>query len=160
MQLTLYTDYSLRVLLYLALQEEGATISEISERYNISRNHLVKIVHNLGRLGFIDTVRGRGGGMRLAKPPKDIVLGQVVAQVEPHFHLVECFDRDQNTCVIAPSCKLKHVLFEAHRAFMAVLEQYTLADLVVNRDELLALFADGAAPAKAGRTTKAEGAAP
>jgi len=144
MQLTLYTDYSLRVLLYLSLQEESVTISEISDRYKISRNHLVKIVHNLGRLGYIQTTRGRGGGILLAKPPSEIVLGKLVAQVEPNFHIVECFDGARNACVLTPACSLKKVLADAHRAFMDVLNQYTLADLTTNRRELLALFSDKA----------------
>jgi len=140
MQLTQYSDYALRALIYLAVCEGSVTISEISEQYGISRNHLVKVVHNLGKLGYITTARGRHGGLRLALPPEQINIGDVVRKTEPNFTLVECFDGKNNKCVITPACKLKGVLGEAFRAFTAVLDQYTLADMTANREALRACF--------------------
>ncbi len=141
MQLTLYTDYSFRVLIYLGLKGEGlATITEISENYEISRNHLVKVVHNLSNNGFIHTVRGKGGGMRLAFAPEDINVGTVVRATEKNFNIVECFDRDNSNCPITPVCALKGALKEASRNFIGVLDRYTLADVLVNRDELAGSF--------------------
>lgn len=136
MQLTQYTDYALRTLLYLAITEENATITEIADRYKISRNHLVKVVHNLGKLGYITTIRGRQGGLRLARKPEEINLGDVVRRTEPNFFLVECFDRANDQCIITPGCQLKGVLGKAFKAFMGVLDEYTLADMVGNRREL------------------------
>lgn len=138
MQLTQYSDYALRTLIYLAVQDDNATITEIAERYKISRNHLVKVVHNLGKLGYITTTRGRHGGIRLAMPPEEINIGDVVRRTEPHFTLVECFDGRENRCVITPACKLMGVLGEAFRAFTHVLDQYTLADMTANAKELRA----------------------
>ena len=137
MQLTLYTDYSLRVLMYLGLKPQRiATITEIAESYGISRNHLVKVVHNLATQGFVTTTRGRGGGMTLARPPRKINIGDVVRHTEVNFDLVECFDKVNNTCPIAPACILKGALYEARKAFMAVLDRYTLEDVVENGDWL------------------------
>ncbi len=137
MQLTLYTDYSLRVLLYLGLvPERTATITEIARAYGISRNHLVKVVHNLSIHEFIQTTRGRGGGIALARPPEEINIGDVVRHTEVNFDLVECFNREQNTCPIAAACILKGALYEAQRAFMAVLDKKTLANVLENSDWL------------------------
>ena len=133
MQLTLYTDYSLRVLVYLGLvSERTATITEIANAYQISRNHLVKVVHNLSLTGFIRTTRGRGGGIALARDPENINIGDVVRHTEGNFHLVECFDVARNACPIALSCFLKDSLYDAQRAFMAVLDNKTLADMLKN----------------------------
>jgi len=133
MQLTLYTDYSLRVLLYLGLNTRRiATITEIASSYGISRNHLVKVVNNLASHGFLHTTRGRGGGLALGRPPRKINLGDVVRHTEVNFDLVECFDRTTSTCPIAPACLLKGALHEAHSAFMAVLDRYTLEDVLTN----------------------------
>lgn len=140
MHLTRYTDYGLRVLIYLAAKSEGATVSEIAQSYGISRNHLVKVAHRLGQLGYIETTRGKSGGLRLVRAPSDINVGSVVRDMEPNFHLVECFNQPGNTCPITPVCKLKGVLFEAERAFMAALSAHTLADLTVNRDALMRLL--------------------
>ncbi|MBI2422441.1 MAG: Rrf2 family transcriptional regulator [Candidatus Hydrogenedentes bacterium] len=140
MQLTRYTDYSLRVLLYLAVMEGGGTISEIAASYNISRNHLVKVAHQLGKEGYVATTRGRSGGLQLGQDPGGINLGEVVRRVEPNFHLVECFNTAENRCVITPACTLTGVLAQAHRAFFAVLDQYTLKDLLDNKDELRRLL--------------------
>lgn len=142
MQLTRYTDYSLRVLIYLAIHKEGlATIEEISEAYGISKAHLTKIVHQLGLAGYLETVRGRGGGLRLARPPEKIRIGDVVRETE-ETPLVECFDPKTSHCRIEPVCGLTAVLKEALQAFLRTLDGYTLADLVVRRREPLArLFA-------------------
>lgn len=137
MQLTLYTDYSLRALLFLALQpEHTATITAIANSYGISRNHLVKVVHNLGAKGFIRTVRGRGGGLMLGRCPEDINIGDVVRQTEMNFELVECFSLTRNTCPITSVCTLKGVLAEAQKSFIAVLDRYTLTDMLQNKDEV------------------------
>ncbi len=137
MQLTLYTDYSLRVLLFLGLNPQRmATISEISESYQISRNHLVKVVHNLSIQGFIQTTRGRNGGLTLARPPAKINIGDVVRHTEGNFNLVECFDPEHNTCPISAACLLKGGLYEAQRAFLAVLDKYSLADVLQNQEWL------------------------
>ena len=140
MHLTRYTDYALRILIYLAAKPEGDTVSRIAESYGISRNHLVKVAHHLGRLGYIETTRGKSGGLSLVRPPSDINIGSVVRDMEPNFHLVECFNPAGNACPIAPVCKLKGVMAEAERAFMAALSAYTLADIVVNRTALLRLL--------------------
>jgi len=130
MHLTLHTDYSLRVLLFLRLRpEQKSTIQEISDAYGISKNHLMKVVQRLAGLGYVDASRGRGGGLLLAKEPGDINLGRLVEQMEPHLNLVECFDLATNTCPIAPACDLKSVLGEAQDSFLNVLRNYTLADL-------------------------------
>lgn len=142
MRLTAYTDYSLRVLIFLGLRgEKLATIGEISETYGLSANHLMKIIHNLGKLGYIETVRGRGGGMRLAGAPEEINLGQVVRQMEPDFAVVECLDaKRSHDCVITPACRLQLVLEKAVQAFLDVLDNHTLADLLQNRTRLRSLL--------------------
>lgn len=141
MQLTLYTDYSLRVLLYLGLDPKRmATITEIAGSYRISRNHLVKVVHNLSTQGFILTTRGRGGGINLARAPAEINIGDVVRHTEVNFHLVECFDREHNTCPIAAACFLKDGLYEAQKAFISVLDKYSLADILANKEWLRAVL--------------------
>jgi len=135
MQLTQYTDYSLRTLIYLGLRRNQlSTIAEISENYQISRNHLVKVVHQLGTQGLIDTVRGKGGGIRLASPPDKINIGDVVRRFES-LALVECFS-DKDTCAISSSCHLRSVLQEAMGSFMDVLDRYTLEDLLVNQKKM------------------------
>lgn len=142
MRLTLYTDYSLRVLLYLGVKgkEYQATIQEIADTYNISKNHLMKVTYQLGKLDLIETVRGRGGGIRLAHDPKDINIGAVVRQTEEDFHLVECFNPSNNLCKISPECQLKNALYEALQAYLAVLDGYTLDQFILSREKLLALF--------------------
>lgn len=134
MQLTRYSDLSLRVLIYLAVRREGlATIDELASAYGISRAHLTKVVHQLGRGGFLETVRGRGGGFRLAREPEDIRVGEVIRYSEDKLDLVECFDPVRNRCCIAPACGLRGVLEEALGAFLETLDRYTLADLVARR---------------------------
>jgi len=131
MQLTSYTDYSLRALLYIGKYPDRlVTVSEITDHYSVSRNHMVKVVHNLGTHGFIQTVRGKSGGMRLAKNPEEINIADVVSLTEPHMNIQECFSRETNTCPMIDSCKLKGALYKARRAFMQVLEEQTLADML------------------------------
>lgn len=139
MQLTQYTDYSLRTLIYLAINEDGATIATIADYYGISKNHLVKVANHLARLGYLSTNRGRSGGIKLQGNPDDINIGKVVSQVEPNFYLVECFNIEKNTCPITPVCKLSGVLGKAHKEFMNVLNEYTLTDLIRNKEEILAI---------------------
>jgi Rrf2 family nitric oxide-sensitive transcriptional repressor len=127
MQLTQYTDYSLRVLAYLAEVRDGATIGEVSEYFGISRNHLVKAVHNLSSKGFLVGTRGKGGGIRLARPAEQIRLGDVVRATEPNFAIVECFNPERS-CVLSAQCGLQSPLQEALLAFLAVLDRHTLAD--------------------------------
>ena len=140
MQLTRYTDYTLRTLIYLGTKDGIHTISEIANAYGISRNHLVKVVHNLGKLGYIETLRGKTGGIRLAKPPEEINLGVVAREVDPTLDVVECFSAESNQCPIAPVCGLKGILHEATDAFFAVLENYRLSDILKPRNELLLLL--------------------
>lgn len=140
MQLTQFTDYSLRALIYIALRKESCTIQDITKAYSISNHHMVKIIHNLSKLGMIKTTRGKGGGIVMAAMPDMINLGQLIARLEPHFDLVPCFNKVKANCCIAPVCKLKSVLHEAQSAFMGVLAQYTLADVLHNPSELSALL--------------------
>ncbi|SES29345.1 Rrf2 family transcriptional regulator [Psychrobacillus sp. OK032] len=142
MRLTMYTDFSLRVLIYLGTKEKNelSTIQAISDAYGISKNHLMKVTHELGKLGYIETIRGRGGGIRLAMEPEDINIGQVVRHTEDDFHLVECFDCKSNTCVISPVCGLKGALNRALIAYFKVLDGYTLADFLHNKHKLANLL--------------------
>jgi Rrf2 family transcriptional regulator, nitric oxide-sensitive transcriptional repressor len=143
MQLTRYTDYSLRVLIYLAVRPEKlATIEEIAGAYGISRSHLMKVVHQLGLAGYLETVRGRGGGLRLARLPEKIRIGEVVRHTEETMALVECFDPKTNHCRIEPVCGLRAALKDALDAFLRVLDGYTLADLVVRRRDPLVRLLD------------------
>lgn len=130
MQLTQYTDYSLRVMAYLAQLGKQSTISEITDYFGVSRNHLVKVVHNLAKHGLIRSTRGKGGGIQLARPATEINLAQIVRITEPNFDLVECFDPGGDCCIVSKQCGLKSPLIEAQRAFMAVLNRSTLADAV------------------------------
>lgn len=140
MHLTLQTDYSLRLLMRLALHPaELATTREIARIYRISEHHLTKVAHQLGLAGYVETVRGHGGGLRLAKPPSEINIGDVIRRTEPDFHLVGCL-REPGTCVIEPACVLSGILSEALDAFLTVLGQYTLADLAATPRPLAALL--------------------
>jgi Rrf2 family nitric oxide-sensitive transcriptional repressor len=136
MRLTSYTDYSMRVLLYLGARPGRiCSVAEISRAYGVSQNHLVKVVHGLGKLGYVASVRGRTGGIRLAKPAAEIRIGQVIRDTEDGFDLVDC-----PRCIIASACGLTSVLGEALAAFMAVLDSYTLADLLKRPSELIGLL--------------------
>ncbi|CAA2139097.1 Rrf2 family transcriptional regulator [Hyphomicrobium sp. ghe19] len=140
MRLTALADYSLRVLMYLGTNPDRlATIDEIADAYGISSNHLMKVVHRLGQLGFVETQRGRGGGLRLGKPSGEVTLGEVVRAVEEDFELVECFGAG-NTCLISDVCRLKRVLRRALEAYFEVLDDWTLADIVANRKALLGVL--------------------
>ena len=136
MQLTTHTDYSLRLLIYLAILEEDkpGTVQAAARHYGISSNHLAKVAQTLVQLGYVDSLRGRGGGLRLAKSIETIGLGRVVRETE-NLQLLECFGTN-STCPIIPACKLKQIMADAQLAFLAVLDRYTLADLVHNRSSL------------------------
>lgn len=131
MRLTKHTDYALRVLVYAgSFADRLVSTEEISAAYGISNNHLVKVVNKLGKLGVLEVKRGRQGGIRLARAPEDIDLGALVRATEPDFHMVECFDSDTNTCPIVRGCTVIRPLREARDAFLAVLDGYTLADML------------------------------
>ncbi|WP_246943801.1 Rrf2 family transcriptional regulator [Bacillus pinisoli] len=142
MKLTSYTDYSLRVLIYLGTLDEGrlVNIKEIAEIYQISKNHLMKVIYDLGRFGYIETVRGRNGGVKLALKPEEINIGEVIQKTEDDFYMAECFDPSNKGCVISPACKLKKALDEAVHAYLNVLKSYTLADILENKSSLQKLF--------------------
>ena len=133
MRLTVHSDYSLRVLMYLAaFPDRLATIEQIASTYGIPQNHLAKVVQTLAHHGFIETLRGRNGGIRLALPSQEITVGAVVRATEENFDLVECF-RPENTCCVTPVCSLPGALRDALEAFLHVLDEWTLADIVTNR---------------------------
>jgi Rrf2 family nitric oxide-sensitive transcriptional repressor len=132
MRLAEYTDYTLRVLMYCAARpQQLVTISELAERHAVSRNHLMKIVNDLGRQGVLETARGRGGGLRLKQDPSKIRIGDVVRAAETDFRLVECFDPGSNECTLTPSCRLKGLFNAALRAYFKELDGMTLADMVL-----------------------------
>ena len=137
MRLTLFTDYAMRVLMHLAADpDRQSSVGEIARDFAISRNHLTKVVNGLARAGYIASARGRGGGIRLARPAEQIVVGEVVRRTEDGFQLFDC-----GACLIAPACGLTPVVSEALAAFLGVLDRYTLADLVQRKDAMRALFA-------------------
>lgn len=139
MQLTRHSDYSLRVLIYLALRpEELCNITDIANTFNISRNHLVKVVHHLSKSGYIQTIQGRGGGLKLAGQPEKIRVGEVVRKTENSLDVINC---NEPICPILPACRLKRALAEATEAFLDTLDDYTIADLVRNRMKLKKLIA-------------------
>ncbi|MDC8757050.1 RrF2 family transcriptional regulator [Janthinobacterium fluminis] len=131
MRLTAYTDYALRTLIYLGLNRERlVTIQDIAELHAISKNHLMKVVHQLGQSGLVKTVRGRNGGLKLGAEPGAINVGTVVRGTETDFFMAECFRDGQAGCAYASACRLKHALCEATDAYLAVLDGVTLADLI------------------------------
>lgn len=141
MRLTLYTDYSLRMLMYLATDpDQTSTIQEIANGYGISKNHLMKVAYELGQAGYVETVRGRNGGLRLLRAASEIRLGDLVRECEGDFTLVECFDPEHNQCVLTPVCKLKEVLKEALDAYFQSLNRYTLEDLLQQKQVLVKLL--------------------
>lgn len=160
MRLTSYSDYALRSLIYLAVKptsNEIVNIVDIADSYRISKNHLTKVIHQLGKLGYIDTVRGKNGGIRLAMHPSQINIGQLIRHTESDFALVQCFEElkkqdialiptvnfsttSTSYCAIAPACTLKSAIAEAAEAFIQVLDGYTLDDFLKNKDELYQLL--------------------
>jgi Rrf2 family nitric oxide-sensitive transcriptional repressor len=151
MQLTLFSDYALRIALYLASHpDRRCSVDEVSRAYGISRAHLVKVVQRLTELELVSATRGRGGGLRLARAPEDINVGALVRATESHFDLVECFDAATNTCPISPVCGLKGTLVRAQKAFLAVLDEATLADYLPRREKLVMLWAPALRAARAG----------
>ena len=143
MRLATYTDYTLRVLIYLAVhRERRVTIEEIAEAYAISRNHLMKVVHHLGRAGLAITTRGRSGGICLGPEPDTISIGRIARDCEADSALVECFG-PSNTCRITPVCQLRSALSQANEAFFKVLDGYTLADITQPQAPLRRLLHEG-----------------
>lgn len=130
MRLSLFTDYSLRVLMYAALKNGAFSLSQVAGAYNISRHHLVKVVNYLAKLGYLETRRGRGGGIALGMRPEDIRIGMVVRRTENTPFIIECFDKRHNTCAINGACRLKDILGQAVGAFYDTLDSHTLRDLV------------------------------
>ncbi len=145
MRLTNFTDYTLRVLIYLGAHREEdrlATIGDIASAYGISENHLMKVVHHLAKQGYVETVRGKGGGMRLARAPAEINVGAVIRDAEEDLALVECFQPGNHNCPISPVCTLRGVLADAMGAFFEVLDGQTLADLMQPRAKMVRIFRD------------------
>lgn len=142
MKLTAYSNYALRSLQLAALKAPDLIrVDDVVQVHGLARPHIVKIVHELGRAGYLQTQRGRGGGFRLARPASDIIVGEVVRLTEGPLELVECFNPEQNTCPLIGICKLSRALQKATGAFMEVLDALTLADIASNRDQLLARIA-------------------
>lgn len=141
MRLTTHTDYALRVLIYAAVSPaHTCTIEAIATAYGISRNHLMKVVRGLGEKGFLETLRGRGGGLRLARDPSEIIVGDVVRAMEEDFAQAECFKPETNTCLIAPACGLMGALKRATDAYLGALDGVSLADIARRRDRLADLL--------------------
>ncbi|MGH7034140.1 MAG: RrF2 family transcriptional regulator [Stellaceae bacterium] len=137
MRLTLHTDYALRVLMYVGIKRDAlSTIPEIVERFDISRGHIMKVVHHLGRLGYLETIRGKGGGIRLAREPSQINVGAVVRDMEEELAVLGCLEGNEGYCRIEQYCVLRSALRDATNAFLATLDRYTLADLVRPRRSL------------------------
>ena len=143
MRMTLHTDYALRMLIFLAARSDGGcTVNDVAKAYGLAQNHLLKVAQTLRALGLIETTRGRAGGIRLAKAPKDIAVGALVRATEEEFSLAECMQADagRKACSLSPACRLKGMLHEALGAFLAVLDKYTLADIMRNRAVLAPLL--------------------
>jgi Rrf2 family transcriptional regulator, nitric oxide-sensitive transcriptional repressor len=150
LRLTHFSNYAVRVLMYAAMNHRTpSAVPDIARAYGISYDHLKKAAAELCRLGYLETVRGRSGGVLLAKPSEEICLGEVIRQTEGDVILVECFDAETNTCPLPPACRLRTALQQALAAFFTVLDGYTLADLVRHREQLAPLIGlDGATPAE------------
>jgi len=131
MQLTRHTDYALRVLIFLALQPKGVrvTMADIEQHFAIPRNHLIKIVQRLGKLGYADTLRGKGGGLRLGRDAAAITIGEVVRDMESTLEMIDCA---KPLCPLHPGCRLKGILDEARKAFIDTLSRYTIADVIAS----------------------------
>ncbi|WP_375264438.1 RrF2 family transcriptional regulator [Planktotalea sp.] len=152
MKLTSYTNYAMRSLQLAALKAPDLVrIDDVAKIHNLSRPHIMKIVHELGRAGYLETVRGRSGGFRLARPPEDIIVGEVVRITEGPLDVVECFNPEKNTCPLMGICILSKKMQEATAAFMAVLDDLTIADIAANRSQLI----DRIAPLETPRLEKA-----
>lgn len=138
MQLTLFSDYALRLLIYLGVEGNGGLvpIQDVAEAYGVSRNYMLKVAHDLGRNGYIETVRGRNGGVRLAVDPASVKLGEIVRRMEPDRGVLECVRQDHSECPIHHPCRLRPLLGEAEDAFYAVLDRHTLADVMKPRSPL------------------------
>lgn len=151
MRLTAYTDYSLRTLIYLAMhREQLVTVQHIADAHGIPKNHLTKVVHQLGMLGYVATVRGRNGGLRLGREPASIVIGDVVRHTESDFYMAPCFDQDAAGCLYATACSLKGELAKATAAYLAVLDAVTLEQMAIMEDRKRG--AKAAARSRAGGT--------
>lgn len=141
MRLTLYTDFALRVLIHAGLKGEAlSTIPEIVDHFDISRGHVMKVVQRLSRLGYLHTIRGKHGGLRLARRPEGIVVGAVVREMEQELAVLGCLEHDRGFCRIEECCVLRGAMREATKAFLAALDRYTLADLLRPRDALIGLL--------------------
>ncbi|HEY0467464.1 MAG TPA: Rrf2 family transcriptional regulator [Polyangiaceae bacterium] len=141
MQLTSYTDYAFRTLIALAcVAPEKLTAGEISESYGISLNHLLKVVQKLADLGYVETSRGKSGGVRLLADPSALTLGEIVRRMEPELGLVACLRTDEQPCVIAPVCRLKSILNQASQQFLTMLDQHTLADVSASKPRIVRLL--------------------
>lgn len=139
-RLTNFSDYSLRVLIYLATKQEKSSIAEVSRTFCISENHLAKIVHKLSTLGYVHSIRGKHGGIKLGMDPTKINLGKIIVALEPDFDIVECFNEDRDACSISPVCRLKTYFNKAKKAFLATLGRYTLANVIKNKSELVSIL--------------------
>lgn len=140
MRLTIHTDYIFRTLIFLTVNNERlCTVDEIAKAYKISKNHLFKVVNTLVKAGFVETIRGKGGGLRLAKNLEGLSLGAIIRITEPDFALVECF-LSKNSCVITPICQLKHILNQAVDNFLKELDNYNLNELISNKEKISLLF--------------------
>lgn len=149
MKLTSYTNYALRSLQLAALKSPDLVrVDDVARIHTLSRPHIMKIVHELGRAGYLETVRGRGGGFRLARPPEEIIVGEVIRITEGPLDVVECFNPKKNTCPLMGICILSRKIQEATAAFMAVLDDLTIADIAANRGQLM----DRIAPLEMPRT--------
>jgi Rrf2 family nitric oxide-sensitive transcriptional repressor len=143
MRLTVYTDYALRLLMYLALEKDGrATIAEIAATHDISRNHLMKVAYELVVAGYVVSTRGRGGGLRLAMPVEAIILGEVIRKTEPDMALVACMKPGDTSCALSRACVMRRAMELAGAAFLEVLDGYTLGDLIQPGAKLRALLAN------------------
>jgi Rrf2 family transcriptional regulator, nitric oxide-sensitive transcriptional repressor len=153
-KLTTFTDYCLRVLIYLGVRpEQPATIAQVAKAFEVSEHHLTKVVHFLGKGGWLANQRGKGGGLSLARPLETIGLGELVRQAEGTSVAAECFEEGGGHCCLAPACRLRGVLGEAFDAFYATLDRYTLADLVRNRAQLVQLLPMPVTPSRLRRGT-------
>lgn len=158
MRLTQYSNFALRTLQFLALREpQIVTVDEVARAHQISRAHLVKVAYDLSQRGYIETLRGRNGGMRLARPAEGITVGEIIRWTEAPLELVECFNPQTNTCPLQGHCHLSRGIQRALRAFLSVLDDLTIADITVNRGTLLGLL-DASADASNGEAPQHEGA--